>query len=354
MRFNFAAGAFVLLSIMAVSPATADVTEIKANPQKAFKHRPSGIVIAAAAAGIPRTLVQEVDDKQLDIAAQFRSADGSEITTIYIFRKVSGDVPLWFDRIQRTVEARNEMANPTVAIPAAPFTPAGQPNVRGLRVVYVPGGPSWKSSAAALTETGEWYVAVRASSQSVTPDQLLVRLEQTFAALKWPREKATVSDAYQITECASGIPQGEDAESVQDEDSMILLSALSAGVGEALGKAGLVAPSRWCRDPYVTTGAGVYRLDGASDRFFIAFQDAGRGILVQPNGLAGLIAGAPANAPPTYMIEEIGIDRRAGFGSFKTLPGFAQAMWVAEHGTPLYSATTWGKEKTISISTNSK
>jgi hypothetical protein len=336
---------------LAPNAAVADVTEIKADPQKSFKHRPSGIVLSALAAGIPRSVVEQFDDKQLDFAAEFRTADDKEITTVYIFRNVTGDVPLWFDRIQRTIEARDVLANPTVAVPAASFTPAGQPNARALRVVYVPGASPWTSTAAALTSIGDWYVAIRASSQTLSPEQMLVRLEESFAAIKWPKEKVAAPNAYLIADCPNTLVQNADAEPVKDDGSVILMSALAGNVGEALKAAGEVKPARWCRDAYTTAGAGLYRPDGANDRYFIAFQDAGRGIMVQPNGLAGILAGAKnyAPAPLTYMVELIEIDRRIGFGSFATLPNVAQTLKLPETGTRKYSASTWGKGSNIEI-----
>src|SRR5579884_77017 len=350
MRITVALLASALM--FAAAPVFADVTELRADSQKQFKHNPSGIVIAASAAGIQRTKVEEFDDKQLDVAAEFRSPDDKEITTIYVFRRVTGDVPLWFDRIQNAIEARESFKSPTVAIPAAPFTPAGQSNARALKVVYSAGGPPWKSSAAALTTTGEWYVAVRASSQTLTPDQLLARLDETFGAIKWPKEKAPAANAYVIGDCPDALPQGPDAEPAAADGSVILMAALAANVGGSSKDAGEVKPPRWCRDPDKMTGAGIYRPDAAKDRFFVAFQDSGRGIMVEPNELAGLLAGAKNNAPLTYTVEMVDIDRRIGFGSFKSLPSFAQAIWLTEHGNRAYSATTWGKNKNIDISSD--
>ena len=352
MRLIRILAAAALVSSLVPTAAAADVTQIKVDPQKEFKHRPSGIVLAASAAGIPRSKVEEFDDKQLDFAAEFRTAEDKEVTTVYIFRDVTGDVPLWFDRIEHMVEARDVFAKPTIAIPPAPFIPAGQSSARGLRVVYAPGGPPWKSSAAALTIAGDWYVAVRASSQTLSPDQMLSRIEQTFAALKWPREKAAAPNAYVVAACPNALLQSADAEPIEDDGSMTLASALSGNVGETLKAVGEIKTPHWCRDPYKITGAGVYRPDGANDRYFVAFQDAGRGIMVQPHGLAGILAGAKGDAPLTYMVELVEIARRVGFGSFQTMPNVAQALKLPDSGTGKYSVTTWGKGSNIEINPN--
>ena len=341
-----------LLSGVVSSPAAADVTPIKVGRDKPFKHKPSGIVIAEAAAGIPRVSVGQFDNKQLDVIVDFRDATQSEITTIYVFRNVAGDVPLWFDRIQRTIETKKSLGAVTLPIPAAAFTPAGQTTARGLRAVYSASGSNWKSSAAALTSIGEWYVSVRASSATLTPEQLLARIEQTFAAIRWPKEKAQAAAVAPVAACPTALTQGEDAQPVKDDGALVLMSALTATVGEALGSAGKLDPQLWCRDPFKIEAAGVYRPNGAADRYLIAFQDAGRGIWVAPNGLAGLLQGAKGDAPLSYMVDLIDIDRRSGFGTFATLPSVAQALWLIDHGTRNYSTPTWGKDKTIEINSD--
>jgi hypothetical protein len=296
--------------------------------------------------------VVQYDDKQLDFAADFQTPDQKEITTVYIFRKVTGDVPLWFDRIQHTVEARANLASPTLAVPPSAFTPAGQSNSRALRAVYAPGGPPWKSSAAALTTTGDWFVAVRASSQTLAPEQLLARLEQTFAAIKWPSEKVAAPVAVPIAACPTALRQAsEDAKPVDDDDSALLLNAILPSA-VANHPEEQPVPQHWCRDPLTMRNVGVYRPDEASDRYLVAFQDAGRGIWVAPNTMAALLANEDGKDELNYMVELIEMDRHVGFGSFKTLPSVAQALWLADHGTRKYSTTTWGKNTNVEINSD--
>jgi hypothetical protein len=271
MRFK-RASAVALLTAFVPAPVAAQ-TPIRADSGKTFKHRPSGIVVAAAAAGIPRVSVVEYDDKQLDVAADFRTPDQSEITTVFIFRKVTGDVPLWFDRIEHVVAAKPELASPTLSIPPTAFTPLGQPNSRGLIAVFTAGRGPWKSSAAALTTIGDWFVAVRASSQTLPAEQLLGRLEQTFSALSWPREKVMAPVAVPVRACPTALPQpAEDAAPVEEDGPGLLLNALIPAV-PASSPDEESAVHRWCRDPLNLPDAGVYRPEEALDRYLVAFQD---------------------------------------------------------------------------------
>jgi hypothetical protein len=353
MRFTVAVlSALIVVAGNAPAPAVADVNPISVGWDKPFKHKPSGMVVAPSAGGLPRTSVAQYDDKQLDVIVDFRTSDQTEVTTLYLFRNVSGDVPVWFDRIQRTVEASTHVGQAKLAIPPAVFTPAGQPNARGIIASFSSTGTQWKSSAAALTAAGEWYVAIRASSQSLAPDQLLARVEQSFAAIKWPREKAPAPVVSPIADCPRSLPELVDAQPAKDDGSSLLFGALAATVGDTVKGERTAEPSHWCRDSYRTATASVYRPDGATDRYLIAYQDAGRGVWVGPNSLANLIVDAASKTEPTYIVELIDIDRHTGFGSFKSLPGIAQALWLVEHGTRTYSAPTWGKERSIEINSD--
>ncbi|HKX92918.1 MAG TPA: hypothetical protein VJM15_10920 [Sphingomicrobium sp.] len=347
MRFKaLAVAGFAAASIVA-APAAADVTPISVGQGKAFKHKPSGIVVAPIIGGIARTGVAQYDDKQLDVIVDYRAPEDREVTTIFMFRNVTGGVPVWFDRIQRTIETNKQLGTVSLAVPPAAFTPAGQPNARGLRAAYSASGAGWMSSAAAITATGQWYVAVRASSRSLPPDQLLARIDQAFAAIHWPKEKASEPAATAITECARPLPELAEAEPAPDDGAALLLAAIGATLAQSKGTV-RPTPAQWCRDPYRVANAGVYRPDGRVDQYLVAFQDAGRGIWVGPNSLGNLVAAENGNAA-TYMIELIDVDRNIGFGSYKTLPSVPQALWTIDHGRQTYATPTWGKDKSIQI-----
>jgi len=300
MRLRSTGFVAALIGASLSASASAGVTQIPADAQRPFKHQPSGIVIPAIAGGLPRTAVEAFDDKQLDFAAEYRTQDDREDTTLYIFRKVTGDVPVWFDRIQRAIEARDIYASPKLAGPPTVFTPPGQSNGRGLMVLYTPGSLPWTSTGAAMTATGDWFVSIRASSQSLSPAQLASRMNQTLASLRLPREQTAAPDAYVVQDCPSAMPQGPDAAPVKDTGSVVLMSALSASIAGKLADKGTTSPPpRWCRDAFRSPAFGVYRPNAATDRYLVAFEDAGRGMTVVPNGLAGILAGAKGSDSPT-------------------------------------------------------
>jgi len=344
--------AAMLSGLAAVAPVTAQ-SSIVVSPGQSYKHDPSGIRIAPQAAGLPLAHVVQYDDQQLDVALDFRSPDQREVTTVYLFRDVTGDVPVWFDRIQKTMETSTHVGSLQLAIPPAAFTPAGQKSARGLRAVYSSTGTDWKSSAAAMTSFGQWYVSVRASSQTLTPDQLLARVEQTFAAISWPKEKVQAPAVAPVADCPNALTQGEDAQPVSGSSDTLAGILVMAGLDVALAdesKKKAPAPHPvWCRDPLKLEIAGVYRPDGATDQYLLALNDAGRGISVAKADLVDIVSKSSA---PSYSVEFVDVNSHRGYGTFSKLPPAAQALWLLEHGTVLYSARTWGKDRKIDINSD--
>ena len=81
-----------------ISPVSA-ATTIEAKPGKPWKHKATGAALPASLAGLPRTKVVYLTSPEVDVAANYENADGSEAVTIYIYRDVSGSVPVWFDKV---------------------------------------------------------------------------------------------------------------------------------------------------------------------------------------------------------------------------------------------------------------
>ncbi len=355
MRFVLAAAsAALLLSGLSVQ-ASAAVTPIAIGQNQDFKHKPSGLVIAASAGGLPRRSVGQIDQQQLDVLADFRTPDEREITTVYVFRNVSGSVPVWFDRAQFMMERSTALGSVAAAIPASAFTPAGRPQASGLRASYSVSGSPWKSSAVALTQVGEWYIKVRSSSQTLTPEELLARLDSTFAALRWPRERDRSAAIRPIADCPAPLPPLKPAKVAQvtAEDSM--MAALLGGLAQQIVakkdvKAKVGTIPAYCREPGASRPQyGIYRPDASARNYMIALADAGRAIFVGADELGALVG--QGKAPMRYGVSYTDLDRAFTFAQFDSLPTFQQAVELVQTGKPISSSGTWGKNsRQISIS----
>lgn len=93
----------------------------------------------------------------------------------------------------------------------------------------------------------------------------------------------------------------------------------------------------------------MYRPDGATDQYLLALNDAGRGISVAKADLVDIVSKSSA---PSYSVEFVDVNSHRGYGTFSKLPPAAQALWLLEHGTVLYSARTWGKDRKIDINSD--
>ena len=338
--------------VAAPSAAMSAQSAISAEPQQSYVHKPSGITLPAAVAGSPRKSIKGLDANQLDVATTFESPDGREVTSIFIFRNVAGSVPVWFDRSSYAIEKSPLFGSVTAAIPATAFTPTGRPSNSGLRTVYAATGKEWTSTALAFTQIGEWYVKVRASSQTLSPQQMAARLDSVFSALGSPSEKTSVNSVAPITDCAKPLPASKPAKLVRvtQEDSM--LAALLGGAAQQVAADSSEKPKErisFCREPGpARVEYAVYRPQGSDRHYTIALGDSGRAITVGADELGALVA--RGNSPLRYAVSYVELDRAFTFPQFDRLPGVEQAIQLVQTGTPLSSSTTWGK-KEINITT---
>lgn len=324
---------------------------IELSPNAPFKHRHSKVQFPPAVAGTQRTKAVEYEADQLDAASEYATADRGEIYTIYIYRNVSGALPVWFDRARRMIEARTELG--TVSLHGAgQFTPPGRATASGLIATYAASGKSYRSSGVALVPVGEWLVKLRASSQTLTPGELDARMKATFAEIVWPKKMAPAPVAMPVSACTSPLPLSGDAKpAAKDEDSgaetlmgaLIGMTAIQAPPKEAAAR----PQSRWCRDSIELANAGVYRADEQKDGYFIAVADAGRGVSVGRSAghLLDELAGDKKRRSEKYEVQMILLSQTLTSGLLDRLPPPAQALAIAKEGPFASSFGTWGKGK---------
>ncbi len=132
-----------------------------------------------------------------------------------------------------------------------------------------------------------------------------------------------------------------------------MMSALIGGIvaqSDALKKQPVALV--YCREPGPASLAwGIYRGEGASDRYMMALSDAGRAIFVGSADLAALLT--ETKAAPRFSVSLADLEKTSTFGDFETLPLPDQAMEMIEKTAPLSVASTWGdKKRALTISTN--
>jgi hypothetical protein len=320
--------------------------EIAVKPNAAYVHQSTGIVFPGTLAGLERSRVVSVDTGDLDVTAIYSNGDESELASVFVFRNVSADVPVWFDRAASQVEQRTGLYGAvTPVIRAAPFVPPGQSAASGLKSVYATSSKPFTSTAVALAPVGGFYVKVRLSSATLNPAQLDALLTKTLQGLVWP-SVGTSRPAFAVEPCASPIKLGRKAKRAPTDLASALVGATLAVPDQAVKAAKPASPPRWCRDSGAVEGAAVYRPGGSSDTYLIAMQDSGRAVSVGRNELGALVA---RSNTPRYSVELILLSETLGYGDFRSPPPPQQAMRLLDQTNPLYRTSTTGEGSEITL-----
>lgn len=352
----------LLLALVGLSaPAIAGAsTDLRLATGKPYRHKPTGLAIPPTLAGLPRDRVEALT-LDLDEFVEFRSADGGEDISVYVFRRTNGSVPIWADRVAWQIEHRDVYGGATLVAPIAAFVPPGQGNASGLIGIYAPGKGRYRSTGFAFMPLGaEWYVAFRYSSVSLSPAELDGRLREVIATVQWPKRIGAQPAAAAISECTTPLALSGPANAVKSESEMAVTLASIAMLGvldeEKRGAKAAPAPTiSWCRDPgryEGLEGHGVYRPLATTDRYLLALGDAGVGVMVAPNSVIAALMpkGVGVGWTPTLF----GLARSVVYQRRDRLPAPDQLFRIVNTEGPEATITTWGKDSKITINTGTK
>lgn len=262
----------IATALAAVSPAAPAQQPLPVAPGTAWAHSHSGIVIPATLGDLARMRATSFAEPELDISQNFGSSDGNQQLTVYIFRNTNGAVPIWFAQAERAISLREDLKKPTLAIAPAAFVPPGQTAASGLKAVFAPAGVEGvRSTGVALFTVGDWYVKLRATSATRSPDELAAWMDEAIAEIGLP-QKGSAAAVLPIADCDTPLVFATAAAD----------SALPASTGTQTPAPRMTA-SRWCIDSIVGGNRAVYRPTGTNDRYLLATGDNGKAIAVQPH-----------------------------------------------------------------------
>lgn len=330
---------------------------------KPYRHAPSGLVLPATLDGLPRFSADALAPDHLDEAFNFGTSNSSEDITVFVFRNVTGSVPVWFDRVARVVEHRDTYGGLTVAKPAAAFTPPGQTTASGLIASYRPAHGPYRSTAIAFFPLGpDWYVELRYSSTTIEADAIDARLRGAIDALGWPRKITAQPAAEPITDCTAPLALNGAAKAVKGENAM--MSSLFAGLLASVGREAAektkdtppLAPSVWCRDAatYPSLAAhGVYRPRDTSDQYLVALSDAGRGIWVSPDPITALLGKDKDGNAAVWSLTLNDVAVTTAYAGRDRLPPPDQAFAIVNSEPYASRTTTWGKKHNVQVNSDS-
>lgn len=337
------------LTVAFASPVLAQPSAVDVPAKEQWKHKATGVKFPPALAGLKRDRITAYVANELDVSANYTTTDGSDQLTIFLYRNVSGNTPLWFDRASRILQLLPDKYTNPRSLGIRPFTPRGQSIASGLMETFAVEGPS-RSTAVIVFPINGFYAKVRATSETRDAGSLEQLLLSAANSLDWSSRQQEVA-AKVIHDCADPLPEREPANVVETNSDDRMIPALIGGVVAQTGPVQSRAEAtEYCREPGRSQIAyGIYRPGGASERYLMALLDAGRAIAVGSLELAQILS--ELNTSPRVSVTLIELDRTATFGGFESLPLPEQAVAMVESSSPLSVASTWGRDRQISITT---
>lgn len=339
------------IAMAAAAPALAQPKDLQAKPGKEYKHKATGLKIAAALAGLERATVTAFGSAETDIGANYWSADGADNVTVFLYRNVSGSVPVWFDRGRATILLMPEKYRNPQSLGIRAFTPRGQDRATGLMEIFRTES-QFQSTGVILFPVNGFYAKIRASSKSRDGAGLEQLMLSAVNAVDW-RSRRTEAAAAPVKDCAAKLPDRSPAKLATMNSQDRMMSALIGGViAQADAIKSTPSAITYCRETGPQTiPYGIYRPDASNERYMMAIRDAGRAIYVGSSDLTQILSEMKTAA--RYSISLVDMERTATFGDFQSLPLPDQALEMVEKTAPLSVASTWGdKKRDLTINTS--
>lgn len=320
-----------------VPPAAAQgARDVQLPAGQAWRHAPTGLTVPVELDGLPRVGISALEADQLDEYVNFENEDRAEALTVYVYRHVTGSIPVWFDRARWAIEKRGVYGEPVAIDRPANFVPPGQRNASGMITVYATNGSPYRSTAVAMIPLGpEWIVKLRYSSKAHAAIELERRLQRVIAALGWPANIAPQPVSEPIRTCEAALEFAGRAAAIPPAAQ----DAVAAGImAIPLPEKDGTPPRIWCRDPGTLTGiasGAIYRPGGATDAYLLALSDAGRGVNVARQ----------LDTAPGWAVMYVQMRNTIVFELQNRLPSPQQAVEVVNSGRRLVTVTTWGESR---------
>ena len=343
---NCMTGAVLAAGLMLCAPASAQTT-IRAG--EAYTHPHSGIVIPATLGGIDRSAANTYADDFLDMSIGFEVP--GEALTVYVFRKTNADVPVWFAQAQAGLQSREGFENARLAFAPEAFTPPGQPNASGLQAVYALSHDGWQSTGLALFEVDGWYVKIRSSSRSRSPEATLGWLDDVIGALGLPEGDAPV--AVPVEDCADELRFRGNSRDVRGDGMASVLGSLLGSAVSAQVQSGEIeaesVPVVWCREAVLEPTQVAYRANGSTDSYLLALGDNGNAVRVAPDSIGALLAEEGGDEPMRWSLGLVTAARTINITPQDRLPRPRRVMQLIDRNSFVGSVSTWGDESDIQI-----
>ena len=160
--------------------------DLPLEPGQIWTHRNSGIDLPARIGDLSRTGGTQFAEAELDVAISFTRPEAGDAVTFFVFRNTNGVAPVWLAQAQRSIEGGNSLGAPVLKIAPRAFAPPRQSRTTGLLAAYALTGKAYASTGVAMFPVGDWYVKVRATSATRSPEQNVAWMKELISALRLP------------------------------------------------------------------------------------------------------------------------------------------------------------------------
>lgn len=323
MSWKWLSAALLWIGAAGAAAAQGAPRDLAIPADKSWQHAHTGMILPSRLAGLPRAGVRDFGTEELDVVGTYAAPEGVT-ASVYIYKSMIPDAPLWFDRADAAIRLRNP--NAVAAGAPAPFAFPGAAAPSGLRTSYQVGSPGPRSTAVAVAPVSEgWLVKVRISASALDRAEIDEKLSAILAGLRWPKEESLSRAAAAIEPCASPLVTKK-AKVVKPDMAQMLLD-LTASTLVAEGKAE-GPPPVYCREPGPPASNAVYRANGSEDSYVVALGDSGIALGVGPSlSIDGIGSGRKS-----YSLLRYGRNDTSALPSFNRLPPPEQAIATAMGG----------------------
>ncbi|PXW76311.1 hypothetical protein C7451_10582 [Blastomonas natatoria] len=323
----------VLVVLLGLAGHTVHAREVPDSQKRGqWTHARTQLSLEPVLAGLQLYKVLSSAPRELDVHARFESPDQATFATVYVFRPAAGDLPLWFDRATATIATADRW---TIASTEefGPFVPPGQDRANGLQAIYALGGGEFRSTAIAMAATDGWIIKIRITSLKLDAAEMKALMGEFQRQIVWPRTLATAPAVSPLADCPTPLTFGKAARPVRRSRDKAAASAVAGALLEGSERdATIGAPLRgkaYCRDSVFGTH-GIYRIEGTSDQYLLAYNDAGRVASVRPS--PGLF---DADGKKSFAISYLELDRSLQYVDHDRLVSPAHLNEIVHSQRPL-------------------
>lgn len=282
-------GLVALAAILSPASYTMASGPIPTELNEDFTHAPSGISVPPMVGAFQRVSVDDLTDEQLNIAIQLREESQDTFVTIYIYRSAVPNLTIWGD-FASIAMLNNPSIGPAVegTLFLGRFTPPNESGSQSaLHARALVKGAIANSTGLSVFGHNDWIVKVRATSKSLSEDQVTRKIGAVIASLKMEPSVTQYPEVEFVTPCDKPMKFGKKPKlKAFDVVGQLIVGTTVTGV--RIGdEAADSAEVDWCRDPQSTADYGIYRKNNSKSAYFIALSDGGIGAYVSNLRKAG-------------------------------------------------------------------